>query len=364
MGKEVQRKILMITRKVDSNDDRSGFVIGWLRELARQLDELKVICLEKGDLRGLPKNVEVRSVRTGEKKSRWQDLKNFSSLAKELVPQTDGVFCHMNPEYTLAVFPFAKFWRKKIVSWYAHSSLTWKVRLLEKEADVILTPSAKSFPLKSPKVKITGHGIDLSHFPFQEKEPSVFQVGTLGRLSPVKDLLTFLRAWEMVVHKYKKTAWRAQIVGSPALPEQEAYLKKLKNFCQEKSLASSVAFVQGVPYAQVPAVLANFSLFINCSRTGSIDKAVLEAMATGRVCLTSNIAFANLLARGEIFSSGDADRLASLIVKWGEAGLEKRQQRGKELRQKVEEKHSLRNLANKIIDQFYGSSKKNSFSGR
>ena len=56
-------KLLMVTRKVDQNDWLAGFTYNWVRKLAEKIERLYVICLEKGDLMGLPKNVEVYSLR-------------------------------------------------------------------------------------------------------------------------------------------------------------------------------------------------------------------------------------------------------------------------------------------------------------
>ena len=55
-------KLLMITRKVDKDDAQMGFAFNWINKLSQKVDQLKVICLEKGNVEGLPGNVEIFSL--------------------------------------------------------------------------------------------------------------------------------------------------------------------------------------------------------------------------------------------------------------------------------------------------------------
>ena len=54
--------LLLLTRKVDTKDERVGFVTDWILELAKNLRQLVIICQEKGDVSGMPKNVEIHSL--------------------------------------------------------------------------------------------------------------------------------------------------------------------------------------------------------------------------------------------------------------------------------------------------------------
>ena len=42
-------KLLIITQKVDINDDNLGFFHDWIKEFARQVENVIVICLQKGE---------------------------------------------------------------------------------------------------------------------------------------------------------------------------------------------------------------------------------------------------------------------------------------------------------------------------
>ena len=56
-------KLLVVCRKLDKSDHLAGFMYRWVQALAREVDELKVICLEKGEIGGIGENVEVAALR-------------------------------------------------------------------------------------------------------------------------------------------------------------------------------------------------------------------------------------------------------------------------------------------------------------
>ena len=70
-------KLLMITRKVDKDDGLAGFTYNWIKKLAGQVEFLYVMCLEKGNISGLPTNVEVYSLGKEKGKNRFKEFINF-----------------------------------------------------------------------------------------------------------------------------------------------------------------------------------------------------------------------------------------------------------------------------------------------
>jgi len=98
-------------------------------------------------------------------------------------------------------------------------------------------------------------------------------------------------------------------------------------------------------YKDLPDTLSQADLFINVSRTGSIDKAVLEAMALNIPVLTSNEAFKELLP--EKYYCDDKDLRSKIIEFYNERPNDN-------LRQIVEEKHSLTELVKKLFSKMKG----------
>jgi len=361
-------KLLMITRKIDRYDPLAGFAYGWVKKIAQNLENFKVLCLEKGDISDLPANVEVYSLGKEKGTSRFGRFWRFQISALKLVPSVDGIFCHMNPEYTIAIAPYAKIFNKKIVSWYTHGTVTPKLKLMEKAANVILTASKESFRLPSKKVMVTGHGIDTAFFhppaPGQEtvskfylagRAPgnlSAFKILSIGRISPTKDYESLIKAIDILVNDKKIAGLKADIIGGPGLKEQQVYLDSLKEMVVAMKLQGMVSFLGAISNVETVGHYQDADLFVNLSHTGSVDKAVLEAMACGNLVLTSNEAFASILGPDFIVLPNNPRKLAEKIEWVMKLPDEQKKTIREKLRAEVVNHHDLNNLAKKIVEQF------------
>ena len=113
----------------------------------------------------------------------------------------DGLFCHQMPIYTILAGPVAKLYGKKVVSWYMHRSIEWKMKLMEKIANIILSASKESFRLPSKKLIITGHGIDTDLFKIKNRKlesDNLFNVVSVGRISPTKNYESMIEAVDIL----------------------------------------------------------------------------------------------------------------------------------------------------------------------
>ncbi|MBU2472929.1 hypothetical protein KKE74_02765, partial [Patescibacteria group bacterium] len=127
-------RLLMITRKVDEKDSSpAGFTYNWVKKIGEKLEKLYVITWQKSDRGNLPENIEIISL-FGNKFFKIFILQ-FELL--KILSKIDGIFCHQNPEYTILSALLAKLFRKKIVSWYAHGYIGWKLYLVNWLADKI-----------------------------------------------------------------------------------------------------------------------------------------------------------------------------------------------------------------------------------
>lgn len=289
-------RLLFITRRVDRHDPRAGFVIGWIEELCRNVEQLNVICLEKGDIAGLPANCEIYSLGKERGKNRLREFFRFHVLASQLVPTVDGIFTHQNPEYGIMVALWARIFRKKLIAWYVHKSVTWKTRLLHKLVDRIVTASTDSFRIRSSKVSILQHGIDTDMFQLAPVLPTgkAKQLLSVSRISPSKGIDTMIKLVAALVHEGADV--RLNVIGAPAIPSDLAHKRSLEALAAELGVASRVAFLGPVAYAETVQHYQAAGLFLNFSRTGSVDKAVLEAMCCGTPILTTNEAFQKIFS--------------------------------------------------------------------
>ncbi|MBU2472894.1 glycosyltransferase family 4 protein [Patescibacteria group bacterium] len=342
-------KLLMITRKVDRDDAQAGFTYGWVKKMGQQVDVLKVICLEKGNTKGLSNNVEVFSLGKENGKNKLREFINFYRGAFKFIGKVDGVFCHQNPEYTILIGPLAKLRRKKIVSWYSHKAINWRVKLMAFFAEKIITPTQEGFGLKSDKKVVVGHGIDTELFkPAEQKNKNdIFRVISVGRISPIKNYETLIEAIEIIRDKIDI---KVDIIGGPGIKKQEIYFDKLKWMVKNKGLDKVIRFKGLIPNQELPRYYQESDLSINLCPTGSPDKAVLESMASGLPVLVCNKTFASDLGPfvdKMLFKEKDAKDLSQKILKLINSNQLKGI--GLFLREQVVKNHNLDNLIGRII---------------
>jgi len=377
MGQKISTKLklLMITRRVDKNDSQAGFTYGWVKKFAQNIDVLKVICLEKGNTEGLPNNVEIFSLGKEKGKNRIKEFINFQIGALKFIRKIDGVFCHMNPEYTILIAPYAKIFRKKIITWYSHKAINWKARLINTLADKIVTPTKEGFGIKSKKKNVVGHGIDTELFKpaIEKKKSNIFRIISVGRISPIKDYKVLMNAYIELIGlivteiglKSLNILPEVIIVGDVGLSFQKSYYdslkKKLKSiFFGEMRLDKDIAdgidleekhkFIGLIPNQELPKYYQESDLSINLCPTGSPDKAVLESMACGLPVLVANKTFRNdfgYYANKLIFKHGNAGDLAEKIIDL--AGNDQLKEIGLYLREQVVKNHNLDNLVKRIL---------------
>ena len=71
-----EMKLLIITQKVDMNDDLLGFFHDWIIEFSKHFEEVTFICLKKGEY-DLPQNVKVLSLGKETNKCKLKYIYNF-----------------------------------------------------------------------------------------------------------------------------------------------------------------------------------------------------------------------------------------------------------------------------------------------
>ncbi len=352
-------KLLVITQKVDINDDNLGFFHHWIEKLAAEFEKVYVICLCEGE-RKLPPNVDVCSMG---KEAGVSKIGQFFELQKCLLKSlghVDGVFVHMSPIYLIASFPLIKIFRKKAILWYTHKSRNWKLRLAEKLTHKVLTASKESFRIKSKKVVITGHGIDTQIFVPTEGKGAEggavdFLILTAGRIVPSKNLETQILAMDILVNKQDIKNIKLVIAGSEFEYLYPGYRDTITKLISDRGLEENVVFVGPVLPQKMPRYYREAMIFVNSSKTGSVDKTVLEAMACGVPTISSNEAFGSVLPlidKHLYFKEGDSESLAHHIRYIMSLDRDKRSLMGMRLREVVVRNHNLDRLIQNIRYQF------------
>jgi len=337
-------KLLVVTQKIDRKDDNVGFFHRWVEEFARSADYVTVIANSVGEF-SFPANVSVHSLgkESGARRiSRWW---KFIVLFSREYARADAVFFHMIPEFVVAASPFLVSLRRPSALWYVHKSVTPMLKLAERLVDHVVTASELSFRLPSKKVVYTGHAIDTEFF--RPRGPSRHGSGinllTVGRISPVKDIETILGACVILKDTWN-VPWSFAIVGGPVAPRDIRYKDSLAAFVRSRGLERFVHFAGPVPYVDTPDVYGEHDIFLSMSTTGSIDKAVLEAMASGLTVITANEAFRDVLPGKYFLEMRSSEALAERIK-----SLANENRPNIPLRTIVEEHHSVQKTIREII---------------
>lgn len=343
-------RLLFITQKVDHYDAVLGFLPVWLRELAVRVEWLSVVTFEAGDPPPMPANVEIRSLGRERGASGLSLLLKFRAEMRRAVREhrCDSALAHMVPKYAWLARKFGVPRRVPIHLWYTHAGINRWLRWCEPHVGLIFTASEESLRLPTSKKVVTNHGIDISFLtPGTEFEEIPGKLITIGRLTPGKDVETLIRGTAALRNSGLDVS--LDIVGGAMAEGDDAYGAAMRALAQELKIEDRVAFLGFKPWREIPPVYRRAQLFISASRTGSVDKAVLEAMACGVCVLTSNESFRAILPPSYQFEQ----RQVSEFVEKARAILSldaaTRRKEGRALRAIVERDHAVSPLMARLV---------------
>jgi len=289
--------LLIITQKVDATDSNLGFFVRWIEEFAKRCLQVTVICLEKR-VYELPAHVAVFSLGKNPHADSRGWRRGFARivytlrLVRYIIREREGydaVFVHMAPEYAILGGLFWRLAGKKSALWYVHKEVSLRLRLAAVLVDKIFTASKESCRLRNKKVEVVGHGIDSNTNYEQDAKlrkgtSATPHLITVGRISPVKDIKTLLLGFRELQKSFPDAQF--SIIGEPITNADRMYLQEVRHI-----VSAGVQFRGGVSHDELPRYYAAATVFVHASKTGSMDKAVLEALAAGLPVFTSSEAF-------------------------------------------------------------------------
>jgi len=344
--------LLIITQKVDLDDDLLGFMHRWIEEIAGHCQNVIVICLWQGRY-NLPDNVKVLSLGKEKKTPKFRYLTNFYRYIWRERKNYDCVFVHMNKEYILLGGIWWRLLNKKTALWYNHGEGNLWSSVAGRLAHKIFYTSPFSFFARSEfkKAQIMPAGIDTDFFRKQQSGPvSQNSLLFLGRISPVKNVDILIGAVNFL--DQKNIDFVLNIAGEPGEKDRD-YFTSIKNLARNLEERGKIRFLGKVPHHKTLSLYNQNEIFINLTNSGSLDKAILEAMACGQLVLVSNMAFESIFSnewkKYLIFKENNARDLAGKIqALWLLNKLEK-EKITQELRDIVFRDHGLDRLSEKIM---------------
>jgi len=254
----------------------------------------------------------------------------------------DAVFVHMAHRQAYRLWPVFRLLRLPVLLWYAHGAVTWHLRLAHRSVDRVISSSPEGFRLRSARAHFIGQGVDTDLFSLRAPAAARPHLLAVGRISRRKrlDLLVSTMA------HLRGDGLTLRIVGPTLTGDDAAYAAALRRDVAAGRLP--VEFLGPVPMDRLPGLYDTAALALNVSETNSMDKAVLEALATGCPVLSSNPAFRALLAHHPGLVIKDerpeaiAAQLRALLADPGAAAPE-------DLRRLVEGHHDIRSYADRVM---------------
>ncbi len=336
-------RLLIITQAVDLDDRALGFFTSWIRAIAARSEKVSVICLQKGR-HDLPENIPVYSLGKEEGASRVKYLWRFYRYIWMLRKDYDVVFVHMNQEYVLLGWKHWLLMGKRVFLWRNHKKGSIWTRLAGRLSRTVFYTSGEAYVASFKNAVQMPIGIDTEKFAPSgtAAEDSIL---FLGRLDPVKKPEAFLAALKDLHDA--GVPFHADLYGTPTYPKAP-HAQPLAALAAPLIAAGVLAAHTGVANEETPAIYASHAIYVNLTPSGSFDKTIGEAMASGCLVVAANQAVADVLPQGLLV---DPDSSGTVRLALEKALLMPHDERAKitaRSREYIMHEHSIELLAEKL----------------
>jgi polysaccharide biosynthesis protein PelF len=140
------------------------------------------------------------------------------------------------------------------------------------------------FGAEPSRIRTVYNGVDPACFPAVTGEPGAPTISWVGRIDPIKDLETLLRAFALV-HRGMPTA-RLRLFGS-APQGGEAYLDRCRALAADLGIAGAATFEGRVE--NIRDAYQAGSIVVLCSVSEGFPYSLIEAMTCGRACVATDV---------------------------------------------------------------------------
>lgn len=295
----------------------------------------------------------------------WNGLNSFSvirrlkKLLEKITPKT--VQCWMYHANVLTILSTLRMQKKPNIFWGIHHSLaspqeesmSTKVALLftkifaNKPAGIIYCAHSsleqhQIFGLKNPNSYVIANGVSLDKFQpnYNLHEPCV--IGFAGRYHIAKGYSYLFEA----ISQLKEQPIIFKIAGSGANldnPEIKAYFEKYQLDPTKVLLLDQVT--------DMPNFYQSIDAFLMTSITEGFPNVLVEAMASGLPCISTNVGDAKYIVQelGSIVPPRNPEALVKAILGYVNLTVEIKQQLKQTTRQRVEENFGIENVSQQYL---------------
>jgi polysaccharide biosynthesis protein PelF len=134
------------------------------------------------------------------------------------------------------------------------------------------------------RIRTVYNGVDPANFPALEGEPEAPTISWVGRIDPIKDLETLLRAFALVYRELPEA--RLRLFGAPP-KGRESYLQRCQALAADLGIAEVARFEGRVE--NIRDAYDAGSIFALSSVSEGFPYSLIEAMTCGRTCVATDV---------------------------------------------------------------------------
>ena len=292
----MSKKLLYFNLAIDESDTSLGFAINWIETIAENYDQVDVVSLRKVSNHNFSKSINIYGA--DKNNNKFNKYIYLYKKVKELCEENkyERCFSHMSPISIVVCGYLLKKNKIRTTLWFTHPGPKLGIKKLILFisfliSEYVVTASSTSFPIKSKKVNVIGHAIDLFKFQSERNHHKLDNFLILSRISRSKNLEIALDAF--LNSDFKDCS--LDIIGGTLNVDDERYLKLLKN----KYSSNNIKFLGKVDHSKLPDVLKKYDVHFNSAKNGFYDKSVLETLSCGIINFYMNDDFNVLFGNDE-----------------------------------------------------------------
>jgi glycosyltransferase involved in cell wall biosynthesis len=262
--------------------------------------------------------------------------------------RVEACFVHMAVRWVYYLRPCFGLLRLPVLAWYAHGTVSQELQRAHRAATRIVTSTPEGFRIPSDKVRVIGQGVDTDVFDLPPLETERHDILAVTRIAPRKRIELLVEVMQCLRETPGAPPLRLRLVGAPITTEDQYYEIALRERVWNLGLQERFEFVGFVPQPYIPLYYRRAFLHLNVSRTGSMDKTVVESLACGCPVLTSNEAFLSMLQGYSEFIIRD-ERPEAIAGQIMELHAQQDQVDRAALRALVIGRHDIRSYVQKVL---------------
>ena len=343
-------RLLIFMQTVDRKDSTLGRFHSWIVELSQHFEHITIFALRIGEYE-LPENITVIPLRPWGYRARFRTAFRAIGLTWTRRNEYDAVLVHMNQEYLLVAGWLFKLLGKRVYMWRNHYDGNILTDIAALFCDKVFYTSKSSYTSKYSQAVQMPVGVDVDScrldIPVERKPRSVL---FLGRFDKSKRP-------DLVVEALGKIAengimFTATFVGGPK-DQSSSFPKEVEERAVELGLSDKVTFVGPVPATDTYRYYRSHTIYVNCGRSGMLDKSLFKSIACGCLPLFSSADMKEIAGPEFAYRDSDTDDLANHLEKSLAFSEEERNAHVRELQAKTIDAHTLSVLARRLAEEMH-----------